>query len=138
MSKPVEPFEISALIDDELDPTRAAEVRAAIEQDPVLHTQFARLAEANHTWAAAARSAQFMPSVPRYALAPSPRRAYVWVLTLLTILLVAGRCATKFATLEPPPGMLIHTLMLAAVSAVVVWITHRAGPEDTAPAPITE
>ncbi len=136
MSKPVEEFEISAMIDGELDATRAAEVRSAIKRDPDVHAQFARLAEADHAWAAAAKSAQFMPAVPQYELAPSPSRAHVWIVTAVAFILVAGRCFPKLAPVELATGMLIHALMLAAVIAVVVWISGRAAPEENTSVPI--
>ena len=136
MSKPVEEFEISALIDGELDATRAGEVRSAIERDPVLHAQFVHLAEADHTWSAAARSAQFMPAVPRCELAPSPSRAHVWIVTALAFILAAGRCFPKLAPVELATGILIHALMLAAVIAVLVWISERAVPEENTSVPI--
>jgi len=126
MSRPVEEFEVSALIDGELDATRAAEVRAAIERDPVLHAQFAHLAEADRTWAGAARSAQFMPAVPWDELGPSPSRAHVWDVTALAFMLAAGWVLPKVVPVELATGMLIHALMLAAVIAVVVWTSGRA------------
>jgi anti-sigma factor RsiW len=133
MSKPVEEFEICALIDGELDATRAAEVRSAIERDPVLHAQFARLAEADRTWVGEARSAQFMPAVPWDELAPSPGRAYIWIVTALAFVLAAGRLLPRVLPVELTTGMVIHALLLTAVIAVVVWISGHAAPEENAP-----
>jgi anti-sigma factor RsiW len=130
MSKPVAEFEISALIDGELDATRAAEVRCAIERDPYLRAQFEHLAEADHAWTAAARSAQFMPAAPRYELTRPPGRTYAWIATALASILIAGRSFPKFFPVELAAGMLIHTLMLAGVIAVVVRLSTVCRPSE--------
>jgi len=128
MTRPVEEFEVSALIDGELDPTRAAEVRMAIERDPALQAQFVRLTEADQVWAQAARSAQFLPGVAWDAVSPSPSLAHAWVLTALALGIVAARVVPKVLPLDLAAAILVHGLILAGVIAVVVWISGRAVP----------
>lgn len=134
MTRPVEEFEVSALIDGELDPTRAAEVRRAIERDPGLHAQFLRFAAADRAWAGAARSAQFVPAVVRDAVSPWPSRARAWVVTALALVTVVGRMVPKVLPVDLVAAMLVHGLVLAAVIAVVVWISGRAVPQRDSPA----
>jgi anti-sigma factor RsiW len=129
MTRPVEEFEVSALIDGELDPTRAAEVRAAIEQDPALHAQFLRLSEADRAWAGAAKLAQFRPAVAWEIASPSPGSAHAWVVTALALTMVLGRVIPKVLAVDLEAAMLIHGLILAGVITVVVWISGRAVPQ---------
>jgi len=134
VTRHVEEFEISALLDGELDPKRAAEVRSAIERDPVLQSQFKRLGEADRAWAGAARSAQFMPAVPWDAVSPSPSRAHAWVVTALAFMMVAGRLIPKILQVDPAAGVLVHLVMLAAVIAFVAWISGHIVPKMNGPA----
>ena len=133
MSRPVEEFEISALIDGELDATRAAEVRSIIERDPSLQMQFEHLVDANRAWTAAAKSAQFVPAEPNYELARSPSGAYVWIASGLAFILAAGRCFPKFIPGEMAVGILLHALMLIGLIAVVVRLNTVAEESDSAP-----
>lgn len=134
MSKPVEEFEISALIDGELDATRAAEVRRAIERDAALRAEFEHLAEVDRAWTAVARSAQFTPAAPRYELARPQGQSYVWIAAALALILIAGRGFPKFFPVELAAGILIHTLMLAGVIAAVIRLS--AAPKENASSPL--
>ena len=135
MTRPVEEFELSALIDEELDPTRAAEVRAAIEQDPALHEQFLRLLQADRAWARAARSAQFRPAVACQPAAPAASRAHAWVITALALAMVTGRVIPKVQPVDLGAAILIQGLILAGLIAAVVWISGQAIPQEYSHAP---
>lgn len=60
---PVQPEELSALLDGELEPARALEVRAQIAIDPALRLEFETLSAADAAWRIAAGSAAFRPDV---------------------------------------------------------------------------
>lgn len=60
---PVRPEELSALLDGELDPARAAEVQTQIQDDPALRQEFEALSNSDAAWRAAAGSATFTPQV---------------------------------------------------------------------------
>jgi len=128
MIRPVDDFEISALIDGELEPVRAAEVRAAIEQNPGLRDQFLHLTEAHQAWTQAARSADFVPRAAWDALSPRLSCTYGWVTAALALLAVVARIVPKVVSLDLAAAMLIHGLALAGVMVVVVWISGRALP----------
>ena len=78
-----------------------------------------------------------MPAVVLDAVSPSPRRAYVWIVTALALMMAAGRLVPKVLSVDLAAGMLIHVLMLAAVIAVVVWIGGRAVPQSDSPVAIS-
>jgi anti-sigma factor RsiW len=123
MSRPVEEFEISALIDCQLDPGRASEVRSAIEADPSLRAQYQRLAAADQAWTAAGRSAGFMPAVILDRTAPAPSSLIAATATL-GFLLAVVRLLAKAFPLDLPVGILVHGLMLAVVVAAVLWVAR--------------
>lgn len=60
---PVQPEELSALLDGELEPARALEVRAQIAIDPALRLEFETLSAADAAWWVAAGSGAFVPDV---------------------------------------------------------------------------
>ncbi len=126
MSNPVQEFELSALIDGELDPARAAEIRSAIAADPVLRAQYEYFAKADRAWAAAAASARFRPALPRDASAAPASRAQLLMTAMLVVILTAGRLVLKIVPLELVVGVFIHALMLAAAIAATVRISQRA------------
>ncbi len=74
---PLDPAELSALLDGELDPRRAAEVQALIAADPGVGAEYESLRLADARLRTLAAPAQFQP---RVALpAPAPRAAPVWL-----------------------------------------------------------
>ena len=60
---PIDPAELSALVDGELPPARAAEIRAAIAQDPVLRQTYEQLVALDADWKSRASAAAFRPRV---------------------------------------------------------------------------
>ncbi|HTL51179.1 MAG TPA: hypothetical protein VL860_01255 [Planctomycetota bacterium] len=127
MKTPVEEFELSALIDGELEPQRAEEVRAAIQQDPALQALFTRLATADARWSQQADAAQFQPILPPLAKTPPvavPAVLPVWMAGLVAALLMTGQFGTKWLALGLGPGILLHSLLLAAVFGLIVRVVR--------------
>jgi anti-sigma factor RsiW len=59
----LDPAEMSALLDGELDPSRARQVEALIAADPALAAQFEQLKRADHGLRSLAEAAAFAPEV---------------------------------------------------------------------------
>jgi len=119
MNKPVEEFEISALIDGELDVARERAVRAAIERDPLLRSQFEALSAAHRMWTEAAASAQYAPVLETTVVTP-PRPGWYTAAALLVCGLAAIRLLSKFLSVGLAGGFVIHGLMMVATVAAVV------------------
>ena len=60
---PVEPEELSALIDRELSPERAAEIERRLTTDPALRAALEALRDLDDRWKAAARTGVFAPNI---------------------------------------------------------------------------
>ncbi len=114
----VDPAELSALLDGELPPERAAQVRAAIEADPGLRADYERLSRLDAAWSAAAASAAFRPQ-PRAIGRPSLRFVARAACGLGALLLV--RFAPWFA-----PAPLSPLLATAVLAAVLGWVLLRS------------
>jgi anti-sigma factor RsiW len=82
----IDPAELSALIDGELSPGRAAEVREAIDRDPALRAELARLRDLDAAYRAAASSAAFTPAVSLPAERSSSPAALALALAALLLL----------------------------------------------------
>lgn len=129
MTRPVEEFEISALIDGQLEAERAAQVRSAIQADPVLRAEYESLRAADQAWTMAARSARFRPLVAIYRPVPVPT---TWV-AAAAFVLAAARLLLKTLPLELSAGFAAHGLILAVVIGAVVWISGGTGPAFDGP-----
>jgi anti-sigma factor RsiW len=118
--KPIEPAELSAYLDGELNPIRAREVETAMTNEPALRAEFNALTEADTAWRAAARSAEFRPAVRlRHSTA-------VWAslpaATAGVALLVAVRILPRL-TDTLAWGFFLHGITLAIM---VVWVIRLA------------
>ena len=114
--RPIDPAEISALIDGELPPERAQEVRRAIAEDASLRRVYDELAAIDaHLTASAART-MFQPEVvlPGAVTGDSSR------VFLTAMLLVVLRLVMKLASPELATGMAIVMLVI-----VVGWVLQR-------------
>jgi anti-sigma factor RsiW len=89
--KTIEPAELSAYLDGELNSDRASEVSAVIADDPTLRVAFDALATMDAAWKTAAKSAAFTPAIRL----PTSRRLTDsrLVLAVVLALLVALRMA---------------------------------------------
>jgi anti-sigma factor RsiW len=126
---PIDPSELSGLLDGELDPVRAQEVRAAIAADPALRAEFEALQDADRAWRDAAASAQF-PAAVRVPseVAPSWWRQSFVALGAMLVALLALRLVTRFGNASRWEWvLLLHSLALAAI---LVWVTRLLGDDD--------
>lgn len=128
---PVQPEELSALLDGELDTRRTAEVERQIAADPQLQAEFELLAGLDEDWRAAARTAAFAPEVR----IPAAGRWNGWALTLaVAIGLVGVRAGVRL--IEPVViAFAFQALVLAAVLAGVVWLGWTQEQDGRSPSP---
>ena len=89
--KRIDPSELSALLDGELAPERAAEVRQAIADDPALRREYEGLARLDDGLRAHAREAVFQPRVEIPQRRRGLRPHVAWIAPLLVIMSLALR-----------------------------------------------
>ncbi|MFB3891447.1 MAG: hypothetical protein ACE15C_05415 [Phycisphaerae bacterium] len=117
MTKPIEPRELSGLIDGELDAARALEVLQAVATDGALKTELAELKRSDHAWSSAAAKAWFAPK----AALPSPgRRPGRAAMTAAGVLLLAAAWIMPKLVLAPAIMVVVHATALAITMAVLV------------------
>jgi len=114
---PIDPAELSALLDGELPAGRAEEVRAALSQDPVLRQSYEQLVACDANWSTRAAAAMFRPRV-QLDRAPFAGRFLTATAVVLGLLLL--RMALK--ALPPLYGAGLEALLLAIV---VGWGLRR-------------
>lgn len=117
----LDPAELSALLDGELDPARASAVEALIAADPVLAAEFDRLKRADQRLRALAADAAFPPRVrwPRPAPAPLP----AWFAPCLGLVLLAwlaGKLAPAMAL-----ALAVNALALVVLIACLASLALR-------------
>jgi anti-sigma factor RsiW len=127
MSPPIDPAELSALIDGELPPERARKVEALIAQDPALRAEFETLRGLDARWRANASAALFEPMV-RLPQAPAhfPLRRVAAVVVALILARIGGKFVEGMA-----PALLLNLAALALVAVTVLAAAradHPAGP----------
>ena len=115
---PVQPEELSALIDGELDPTRAAEVQSQIEANSELRTVFRALSAQDDSWRTAARTATFVPQVHL----SRGGRSNGWLLQLATTAALVGVRIAVRTTDTTVIAFAFQALVLVAVFAGVAWL----------------
>lgn len=131
---PVQPEELSALLDGELDTARAAEVRAQIQMDPALRLEFETLSASDAAWRAAADAGAFAPAVSLPVQAEADASASGegsgWLTALAVAMggLVVARAVLKLAGSDAL-GFALPTVSLLLLIAVVVWLA-RTSPHD--------
>lgn len=131
---PVQPEELSALLDGELDATRAAEVRAQIQMDPALRLELEALSVNDAAWRAAAELGAFVPAVrwpvQAEADASAGGESGGWLAALAVAMggLVVVRSVLKLAGSDAL-GFALPTVSLLLLIAVVVWLA-RTSPHD--------
>jgi anti-sigma factor RsiW len=112
--KSVEPAELSAYIDGELESTRRKEIEAALERDASLRAELEELTRLDAEWSDTARSAISLPPVQSVERLPGFARSFVTMLIVLLVLRFVPKVAEQLL-----PGVLIH---IAAFALVLVWI----------------
>lgn len=120
--KPVEPEELSAFLDGELDPGRASEVGKQLADDPALRAEFEALEGWDAVWRTAAATGVFAPDVrlPTEA-SPITQGACFAILAASLVLL---RMGPKLAD-APTLGIGLNALVLATVLAGIIWFVQR-------------
>jgi anti-sigma factor RsiW len=94
----LDPAELSALLDGELDPARGREVEALIAADPVLSAEFEQLKRADQRLKSLAEPAAFRPQI-RWP-APEVRPVPAWLAPCLAVIGLAwavGKLAPAMA-----------------------------------------
>ena len=128
---PVQPEELSALIDGELDPQRALAVEAQIAADPVLKREFDELCGLDDRWRDAAWTSNFPVQV--LPVAPAAWRSYL-AMGAVVIVLLGVRAAARL--IDPWPVAL--TLQCVALISILVWLTRAARQRDSVSQIVTE
>ncbi len=141
--KPVEPEELSALLDGELDARRAREVALQMQQDPSLRREFDALSTADADWRAAADGAAFVPRVrtPTITSYATDARAAQggWASTLAigiggfiavrSVLKLAGSDALAIAL--PVVALLLLIAAVVAMAGGDLRADHETQPRST-------
>jgi anti-sigma factor RsiW len=109
---PIDPAELSALIDGELPPERAGEVRRALAADPELRAVYDRLVHLDGSWKAAAAGAAFPP---RVALGTRPGISLAGI-ALVAVGLLALRLVLKLLPPFSAPVLILEVLGLILVA----------------------
>jgi anti-sigma factor RsiW len=120
--------ELSALLDGELDPRRAEEVRALIQADPALRAEFDALAQLDSRLSAAAAETAFTPEVsfPESETSGSP--AWQWGAGLAVVVaLIIIRLLPKVVEL-PLFGIGLQLAACAAIAIVVLAMARESEP----------
>jgi anti-sigma factor RsiW len=127
---PVQPEELSALIDGELDPQRAAEVEIQIAADRELRVTIETLRNFDDRCRASARTVAFVPQVRL----PAPARRNGWFVALaVAIALVGARTAVRMID-TTTIAYAFQVLVLAAVLAGIVWLERKDARRGINPA----
>jgi anti-sigma factor RsiW len=124
----VEEYELSALLDGELDPQRAAEVRACIESDPALRQQFDALTQLDVRLRRSAEQARFMPEIAFPAEPAREAPAWQWAAGLAVVVALIGvRLLPKLIELAVF-GLALQLAACAAIAFVVIGMAREREP----------
>lgn len=128
--KPIDPMEVSALVDGELTPERAAEVRQAIARDAALRELYEQFTMVDADLNRCAAASTFNPRVSLSSTIGTTRL----YLPHIVLALLAARLIAKLA----PLGFGI-TLQAVILLALLPWIVARLVrlADDVASAPPT-
>jgi anti-sigma factor RsiW len=116
----VEPAELSAYLDGELDPDRARELAAALAEDADLRAAYEALANSDKSWQLAAAAASFKPAIDlsSHENSRASRLTEIMVVAVLVALCVMSK-TTDAITL----GLILHGIALAIA---LPWIVRMA------------
>jgi hypothetical protein len=117
--KPVSPEEISALLDGELMPGRAEEVRRAMVGDERLRRIYQQMAETDSALSSLAAACQFEPHVSLPSISPVPGISFYAVVFGLLVVRILAK------VLPFGPGIWLQALTIALVAA---WLLYRFLP----------
>lgn len=120
--------ELSALLDGELDPQRAEEVRACIEADPALREQFSALTQLDARLCRAAEQARFMPDITFSAAPVRTTAAWQWPAGLAAVVALVGiRLLPKLVEL-PLFGLALQLAACGAIAFIVIRMVREPEP----------
>jgi anti-sigma factor RsiW len=126
MTEPIEPHELSGLLDGELTSQRAKEVRRSMEDDPKLLAEFERLQRFDNSWSAAASAAAFEPEI----ILPPQRNGqaglFTGIVPALCVLLAARFLAKLDSTFTI--SVAVHLVLLLLIIAALIRINGMADP----------
>lgn len=131
--KPVQPEELSALLDGELESARVLEVRAQMAIDPALRREFEVLSAADTAWRVSAAAAAFVPAVqmPVHGAADRRARRRVPMLVIAIGTLILVRIVLKLAGSEAwTTGLPVLSMIL--LLAAVLWLPRTEVATDSA------
>jgi anti-sigma factor RsiW len=113
--EPINPEELSAYLDGELDAHRASQIKAAIENDAATRHAYQIMVEDDSAWRTAAQSAQFRPKI---ALPSRTVPGSAVSICAALVLLLVVRALPKLS------DALTWGLMLQGVAlvAILVWV----------------
>jgi len=138
--RPIEPAELSAFIDGELDAGRAAEVRAALASDAALRARYESLAHADAHLRSVAAGMTLSPRIrwPAPRTSPAARDARLWQ-ALPVIVIPAAWLVSRLTELDwlavVASALAFLTLLLSVVRLV---LNEEDGPAAASFAPKPE
>jgi anti-sigma factor RsiW len=115
--KTIEPFELSAYLDGELDAVRTREIESALDRDPALRAELESMQTLDAAWVAAARTAVSRPSLRLDPVVGDSR--LIVSAAVIVVGLLAVRLVPKFVDLMTA-GLLAHLVVLAATLAWLI------------------
>ena len=130
MTEPIVPHELSGLVDGELDPARAQEVRAAVEADDALKAELEELEQADRVWSRAASGAAFAPTVAMPSTGLRAARAAMMVAGMFGLACV---WMLPKVIAAPLAALGLHAVALALVIAGLVSLVGKGEPNGKAP-----
>lgn len=117
--KPISPEEVSALLDGELTPDRAEEVRRAMVEDEQLRRIYERMASADSALSSFAAACQFEPHLSLPSISP--------VLGFPIYAIAFGLLVVRILAKILPFGPSIW-LQALAIALVAAWVLYRLLP----------
>jgi len=116
----VQDEELSALLDGELEPQRAEQVRARIEADPALRKEFGALVRLDARLRGMAAEAAFVPDISFPGNAGDKASALRWPVGIAVVLaLVTIRFLPKLIV-SPVFGLGLQVAACAAISFIII------------------
>lgn len=113
---PIDPAELSALLDGELSAERAAVVRQALADDPALRAEYEAMLRCDTAWKAAAATARFTPQVSLHQS--------LWGYRLRAAGVVSGLLLLRIA-LKVMPSALAVPIETVLLTVLLVWGVRR-------------
>ena len=120
--KPIDPAELSGLLDGELAPEREAEVRRALASDPKLAAEFERLRGFDSSARICAKTAEFAPGRAILRQEPTVLRYQDPVSRRFLALVVAGAVLLRVVPFAVDALTLVLVLNGIALAGVVAWV----------------